>query len=257
MILLADQIKHYRESRQLWEKEKERLDESHQVLTRTCQDLMYTIASQKYGVSRKRLILNVSLISVPTVFLKKSTEAVPSPYLSIRGLTAADPDQGGYLSHKYLILVKNQWVLSSNLICNVPLHQVSFAPTPIVLEPSDVKAMCADYERLSGMKAFLQECQLMLPSGSPVPSTPEEAVALHEGSKAFASGVILGRDGEEDPWVVVRTKKNHLVIYYSTNGRGLGYNKCISPDKDCGDFLSRINDPTTRVKLEKDLAKRC
>jgi hypothetical protein len=144
--------------------------------------------------------------------------------------------KGKYGSVDPFICIDGSWVKSAALTTYVPKHKLDFK-IKLSLDPNALEAFRLDLQAESGLEVIVRRHIVVMRSSdrAPLPKTVDDLIEKHDGGKVIAQGNKEYKD-VADPWAVVRTKKGHLVVYYSTNGYGFGYDKCVMPDATINHF---------------------
>jgi hypothetical protein len=138
----------------------------------------------------------------------------------------------GRYSRGYFIYLRGKWVYSLSAAPEVSVHQLDFKKELVNVDLEDLKNFCGELEAETGLKVKFDERKV-----KNLPSSVPDLLAAHDRGNLVAQG----KKGN-DPWAIVKTKKGHPVVYYSTNGVGLGYDQCLMPEKDAAPFLDWLNE---------------
>lgn len=137
------------------------------------------------------------------------------------------------------VCVDGKWVFSSNPSSHKTyLHHLDFKKQVDSQVLNSLEAFRSELEKDSGLRVNLGNHKIVTKGDVEVPESIDDLLTIHDGGSIVASGkkMHVGWD-IGDPWAVVRTRKGHLVVYYSTNGHGFGYDHCVMPDQSVDEFL--------------------
>lgn len=140
------------------------------------------------------------------------------------------------------ICVGEKWVYTTKVGAHeVYVHNLDFKK---VLDPKVVTTLAAfkaDLEKESGLRVEIRNRKIVSKGDIEVPQSEDDLLTVHDGGKIVAKGAIAHKGWDiRDPWAVVKTRKGHLVVYYSTNGHGFGYDQCIMPEQPLDRFYEWI-----------------
>jgi hypothetical protein len=137
------------------------------------------------------------------------------------------------------VYVDGKWVYSTEPGAGKTyLHHLDFKKQLDSRIMNSLEAFRAELEEESGLRVNLGERKIVTKGDVKVPKSEDDLLTVHDGGSIMASGQKMHMGWDiGDPWAVVRSRKGHLVVYYSTNGHGFGYDHCVMPEQSVDDFI--------------------
>jgi hypothetical protein len=155
-------------------------------------------------------------------------------------------------------MVNNKWVMARKTVGRkIYINNIDFSPQnnfENFIDHTKLYCFYADLYCATGISVVLAQYTVVNKFGFEFPKTHKEILASHIAGRIALHGVKEGDSfnscqPQQEPWAIVQTKKQHYVVYYSTNGNGWGYDTVVMPDQSLNDFFFWLvgND---RQKLE-------
>jgi hypothetical protein len=156
----------------------------------------------------------------------------------------------GYQKEHVFVKISNNWFAAIRSVAHlgaIPIESIDFTKKLDHIDLNKLKEACDELTEKSGFPVKFTEHTIQN-----MPKTKLDLLEEHKGSTIVCSGVE-----NKEPWAILRTRKHHFIVYYSTNGYDLGYDKCLKPEQSKNEFFTWLGDEDTVKSLipEKILAK--
>ena len=147
-------------------------------------------------------------------------------------------DGDSRLGQKIFINIAGKWIhTKKHPGRSVYMHDLDFQTTLKCVDLNHLAEACAVLTEKTGCRVEHTQYTIVKENDIKVPKNEDDLMVIHPDAQIVARGTKLHEGWDiGDPWAVVRTRKGNLIIYYSTNGHGFGYDTVINPDKSVTDF---------------------
>lgn len=147
-------------------------------------------------------------------------------------------DGDSRLGQKMFVNIGGKWIHTKKYPSQkIYLHDLDCKTGIKHVNLNHLAEACAMLTEKTGCRVEHHQYEIVKAGDIKVPKTEDDLLVLHPDSRIVASGKKLYEGWDiGDPWAVVQTRKHNLIIYYSTNGHGFGYDTVIEPDKSVADF---------------------
>lgn len=148
------------------------------------------------------------------------------------------------IDDKYFINVSGRWIRSKNTPSYNNTAQIRDLDLQAIVKHIDLHHLayvCATLTEKTNCRVEYIQYTVMKENGQKILNSGKDLLAHHPGSCIVAHG-----HKNNDPWDVVRTRKGHLMVYYSTNGLGLGYDTVVQSNQSVCDFYLWLGDKAYR-----------
>lgn len=125
-----------------------------------------------------------------------------------------------------------------------------------VINLDHLKEACDIITEKTGLRVDIKQYSIVNSKDIEIPKNIDDLLVKHTGATIVVNGNIwhVGWD-VPDYWAIVRTRKGHIIVYYSTNGHGFGYDTVIMPEDKTNKFLDLL-DEENKAKIPADIFKK-